>query len=107
MPSKLHIVMMTALAITAFAANSIICRAALGPGLIDPATFTTVRLVSAAAMLAVVVFVRRRHLPQLPSGDWRAAVALFVYQDRRPCSHPPHVRPGSLSFRCRFSWISQ
>lgn len=70
---------MTALAISAFAANSIICRAALGPGLIDPATFTTVRLLSAAVVLAVVVFVRRRQLPQLSSGDWRAAVALFVY----------------------------
>ncbi|MEQ8804900.1 MAG: EamA family transporter, partial [Rhodospirillales bacterium] len=79
MPSPLRIVMMTALAITAFAANSLICRAALGPALIDPATFTTVRLISAAAVLAVVVFARRRHLPQLSFGDWRAAGALFAY----------------------------
>ena len=79
MPSPLRIVMMTALAITAFAANSLICRAALGPGLIDPATFTTVRLISAVAVLAVVVFARRRHLPQLSFGDWRAAGALFAY----------------------------
>jgi drug/metabolite transporter (DMT)-like permease len=78
-PSPLRIVLMTALAITAFAANSIICRAALGPGLIDPATFTTVRLVSAAAVLALVVFARRRKLPHLSFGDWRAAMALFAY----------------------------
>ena len=70
---------MTALAIMAFASNSLICRAALGPGLIDPATFTTVRLLSAAAVLAVVVVIRRGHLPQLSFGDWRAAGALFAY----------------------------
>jgi len=70
---------MTALAITAFAANSLICRAALGPGLIDPASFTTVRLVSAALVLACVVFARRRRLPQFAFGDWRAAGALFAY----------------------------
>ncbi|MAO55865.1 MAG: EamA family transporter [Rhodospirillaceae bacterium] len=78
-PSALRIALMTAFAITAFASNSIICRAALGPGLIDPATFTSVRLVSAAVVLAVVVFARRRHLPHLAVGDWRAAAALFTY----------------------------
>ena len=30
-----------------FAANSILCRLALAPGLIDPATFTTLRVLSA------------------------------------------------------------
>lgn len=70
---------MTALAITAFASNSLICRAALGTSLIDPASFTTVRLVSAAVVLTVIVLVRRGHVPQLSFGDWRAAVALFAY----------------------------
>ncbi|MAY67860.1 MAG: EamA family transporter [Rhodospirillaceae bacterium] len=70
---------MTALAITAFASNSLICRAALGTSLIDPASFTTVRLVSAAVVLAVIVLIRRGHMPQLSFGDWRAAGALFAY----------------------------
>ena len=64
---------------TFFAANSIICRTAMGPGLIDPATFTSVRVLSAALVLALIVFVRRRRLPQLGYGDWRAAAALFTY----------------------------
>lgn len=70
---------MTALAMTAFAANSVICRSALGPGLIDPASFTTVRVVSAALVLALVVFARRRRLPSPRYADWRAAVMLFSY----------------------------
>ncbi len=37
--------------LTAFAANSLLCRMALGDDLIDPATFTTVRLVSGALVL--------------------------------------------------------
>ena len=64
---------------TAFAANSILCRAALGPNLIDPATFTTVRVTSAAVVLACVVLARRRHLPSGRYADWRLALMLFAY----------------------------
>ena len=41
----------TALALIAFAANSVLCRAALGGHLIDPAGFTLVRLATGAAVL--------------------------------------------------------
>ena len=45
---------LAAAAMCAFAANSLLCRLALGAGLIDAATFTTVRLVSGALLLAAL-----------------------------------------------------
>jgi drug/metabolite transporter (DMT)-like permease len=44
-----------ALALVAFAANSVLCRVALHQGAIDPATFTSVRVVSGAAALLLVM----------------------------------------------------
>ena len=41
----------TTLAMICFAANSLLCREALGGDSIDPVSFTTVRLVSGAAAL--------------------------------------------------------
>lgn len=64
---------------TAFAANSLIGRAALADDLIDPASFTTVRVASAALVLALVVYVRRRRLPSRRYADWRSGLALFSY----------------------------
>lgn len=64
---------LTILALLGFAGNSILCRMALGPGLIDAASFTTVRICAGALMLAVLA--RRRSLP----GDWYSAAALFAY----------------------------
>ena len=97
----------TALALTAFAANSLLCRLALGGAAIDAASFTTVRLVSGALMLlAISALAERRSSqlsaigsqlspkpaavsleplalsPQAASGSasgWRSAVALFTY----------------------------
>jgi drug/metabolite transporter (DMT)-like permease len=48
----------TALALVAFAANSLLCRLALGGGAIDASSFTTIRLVSGAAMLLAIAAVR-------------------------------------------------
>ena len=62
-----------------FAANSLLCRLALAPKLIDPATFTSVRVLSAAAMLSIVVWLRRRHLPRLSHANPRSIAALFAY----------------------------
>jgi drug/metabolite transporter (DMT)-like permease len=62
---------------TAFAGNSLLCRAALKHTGIDAATFTTIRLVSGAAMLWLVARVRSG----APSGggNWLSALALFAY----------------------------
>jgi drug/metabolite transporter (DMT)-like permease len=66
---------LTALAMTAFAGNSLLCRLALQHTAIDPASFTAVRLVSGALVLWALV----RWRGQRPAGDWRSAAALFVY----------------------------
>lgn len=69
---------LTALALLAFAGNSILCRMALGGTLIDPAGFTAVRLGSGALGLWLLVAFRSRGLPRL-AGQWASAAALFVY----------------------------
>jgi drug/metabolite transporter (DMT)-like permease len=83
----------TALALTAFAANSLLCRLALGGGLIDAASFTTIRMVAGAAMLGAIATTRqpgdpkrvalrtkeRSRLPASSKPSWTSAVALFVY----------------------------
>lgn len=69
--------LLLAVAMCAFAANSLLCRVALRHDLIDPATFTSVRLGSGAMVLAAMLAagggIRR------PAFDLRAALALFVY----------------------------
>jgi len=75
--SKIRLVAYTALTMLAFAANSVLCRLALKETSIDPASFTTVRILSAAAMLWLVM--RRQKQSPLEHGSWRSAVALFIY----------------------------
>jgi len=58
-------VLLTIIAMMAFAANSLLCRQALGEGLIDAATFTSVRVLSGAVTLSLIVLIRRR--PREPS----------------------------------------
>jgi len=71
-------VLLTIIAMVAFAANSLLCRQALGEGLIDAATFTSVRVLSGAVTLSLIVLIRRR--PREPStANWRSAVMLFTY----------------------------
>ncbi|HYV84592.1 MAG TPA: DMT family transporter [Patescibacteria group bacterium] len=52
--------LLTLFAMTAFAANSLLCRRALGTGAIDPATFALVRVASGALVLWGVTRVRAR-----------------------------------------------
>jgi len=70
---------LTALAMLAFAANSLLCRMALQLGRIDAMSFGSVRLVAGALTLALIVHWRAAPAPVAARGDWRAAVALFVY----------------------------
>ncbi len=73
---------LTACAMVAFAANSLLCRVALGQGLIDAASFTTVRVGSGALLLALIVVFRRRMaaaaMPRVAI-DWLAVTTLFAY----------------------------
>lgn len=61
----------------AFAGNSILCRLALKTTTIDPASFTSARMMSAAITLAIIL--RLRGQRSLASGSWASAVALFAY----------------------------
>src|ERR1700752_565208 len=70
--------MLTVLALLAFAANSLLCRLALGGALIDAASFTTVRLAAGAISLALIVAPRWRARGRAKA-DWRAVATLFAY----------------------------
>jgi drug/metabolite transporter (DMT)-like permease len=71
-------VLLTAIAMLAFAANSLLCRMALGAGLIDAASFTSVRVISGAVMLGFIVLPRLRSQGR-PKVDLRAVFMLFSY----------------------------
>jgi drug/metabolite transporter (DMT)-like permease len=55
-----RILILTLLAMIAFASNSLLCRAALKEGSIDPATFTFIRIFSGAAALWLIMSIRTR-----------------------------------------------
>ncbi|MCY0093901.1 DMT family transporter [Hoeflea ulvae] len=81
----MRLVLLTVLTLIAFAANSVLGRMAIGSGdapLIDPASYSAVRLASGAVMLAVLVALTasgQHRSPRLRSGSWVSAFALFVY----------------------------
>lgn len=75
--SNARIIVLTSLAMVAFAGNSLLCRAALRDTSIDAASFTTIRLVSGAVVLWLIV--RMRHSSPAGAGNWTSAFALFVY----------------------------
>lgn len=82
--------MMSALALAAFAGNSVLCRLALSDDLIDPASFTGIRLVSGAATLSLLVWAAgllkirsvanaQKRVNSRPTLSWLAALMLFAY----------------------------
>lgn len=73
----LRVFLLAVLALLAFAGNSLLCRLALKATSIDPATFTAVRLVSGAAVLALLA--RAQYGSTRVAGDWTSALALFTY----------------------------
>jgi drug/metabolite transporter (DMT)-like permease len=68
---------LTVVAMLAFAGNSLLCRAALRDGAIDPTSFTTLRLAGGA--LALWAIVRWRDGPAALRGSLGSGVALFAY----------------------------
>ncbi len=75
-----RIALATGVALVAFASNSILCRLALGARQIDPASFTTVRIVSGAAVLAALAAVSRPRRPRVRTrAGWTSATYLFAY----------------------------
>ncbi len=76
---------LTMLAMLAFAGNSLLCRAALDHTRIDAASFTTIRLLSGAVALWLIVQLRGLAVADAGTnvgagaGNWTSAFALFVY----------------------------
>lgn len=75
--SSIRILVLTVLAMIAFAGNSLLCRLALKDTAIDAASFTAVRLCSGAAVLWLLASIRGG--ARSGSGNWISALALFAY----------------------------
>src|SRR5256714_678729 len=73
----MRIVILTLLAMIAFASNSLLCRLALRETTIDAASFTFIRLCSGAIALCLIVITRKTG--RTIAGNWISALALFVY----------------------------
>jgi len=63
----------------AFAANSVLCRLALGQDSIDPTAFTAIRLLSGALVLAAIFGFSTGKKTSSSRGSWLAAAMLFLY----------------------------
>jgi len=72
---SLRTALFVALALCGFASNSLLCRAALGAKLVDPWTFTGVRLASGALVISLLALRRSPHR----AGSFTSAAALFAY----------------------------
>lgn len=72
-----RILLLTCLAMLAFAGNSLLCRLALRETDIDAASFTAIRLLCGAVTLWVLLQLRQTKQPM--AGNWPGALALFTY----------------------------
>lgn len=83
--SFVRLMSLTLITMLCFAGNSVFCRLALRQTTIDPASFTSVRLISGALVLALIVYGRQRFWRTRVirsaglGGNWISALALFVY----------------------------
>jgi drug/metabolite transporter (DMT)-like permease len=79
--------LLTILALIAFAANSVLCRLALGNEAIDASSFTVIRLLSGAIALFIILIItgsfngsNKGSVKGTSSkGSWSASFALFLY----------------------------
>jgi len=75
--------LLTSLALIAFAANSVLCRLALGNGIIDASSFTGIRLLSGAVALFVILSIKGgikgSNKGSSSKGSWTASFTLFLY----------------------------
>lgn len=77
--SPIKTTLLTGLALVAFAANSVLCRLALGNEAIDAASFTIVRLLSGSIVLLMIMTATRRTAAHATKGSWSAGFMLFLY----------------------------
>lgn len=76
-------ILLTVLALLAFAGNSVLCRLALNDNIIDAASFTSIRLFSGAIFLLLLISINVHKSPQkiinIKAGSWLSALFLFIY----------------------------
>lgn len=77
--SLLKTILLTGLALIAFAANSVLCRLALGNEAIDAASFTVIRLLSGTVVLLIIIGATRNIKGTSEKGSWSASFMLFLY----------------------------
>ena len=70
-------VILTSIAMIAFAANSVLARLAFATAGAEPLSYTGIRLAAGAVTLALLLLARRQSLR--PAGSWAGAAALFGY----------------------------
>ena len=75
---QVRVAVLTAAAMTAFAANSVLCRMALGARVIDASGFTAIRLLSGGVTLGILTLFLRDYRG-LASGSWLSGFLLFLY----------------------------
>ena len=79
----MRLILLTALTMVAFAANSVLNRMAVGAGAIDPQGFAVIRLAAGALMLALVLGLRHRLSGRAIWPGWRGrsggVAGLLVY----------------------------
>jgi len=76
----MNTILLTGLALLAFAGNSVLCRLALAEGAIDAASFTWIRLLTGALVLSVLARFSGFNSQQIPRKvNWYAASMLFIY----------------------------
>lgn len=78
-PSFYKTVFLTVFTMIAFAANSILCRLALGVAAIDATSFSAIRLISGALTLSLIVVLMKDKRAIGKSGTWASATMLFLY----------------------------
>ena len=94
-----RVIVLTALSMVAFAGNSLLCRLALKSTAIDPASFTSIRLVFGALALWLILWFRNSSISSKASskgrvsGNWLSASALFIYAAAFSFSYT-HVSAG-------------
>ncbi len=75
----MQLLLLTAATMVAFAANSILTRAALEGGHVDPAGFAILRVLAGAATLGIIVARNKTHLPLWRKSRIAGAVSLTAY----------------------------
>lgn len=76
-PLTIRVISQVVLAMSAFAANSLLCRVALTQTATDPASFTIIRMLAGAGTLSLIVLLRKRQPGN--NGSWQGALSLLVY----------------------------